>query len=403
MKSKYTILIICEGENTEPLFFNSIRDKIKDNKINIGEVELTLRPEPKTEDIEDEKKENEHRAYKAKKRSTKKVKDEPIPIRGIPPLKWVEEGHRELQDGTFDEVWSVFDKDQHPKSKEAFELAEKEVNGKYVNIAFTSVCFEYYLLLHFEKIYYDFEKSECHEKSKKTKKEIYFHCGSYTHPKDCDGLFCINGYARKNNYWSDSKRELSMFDIIEKYLFWGFVNAEWIRFISDKLDNNKPIYLRNPYLTVDILVRRLTGETKKWEFIDINKAIIINEDVEFSVCNFQKIHIKNISNKAILIPKDSFEILSFSPNKIRLKGERIILREKEEIVIHISEWDIDENETIVFNFNKDRILFNFIGNYTRIKLQNIAKKLIKFSSNEILKISETILLILKHQKTDNKE
>lgn len=72
MKSKYTILIICEGENTEPLFFNSIRDKIKDNKINIGEVELTLRPEPKTEDIEDEKKKMNIGLIKLKKDQLKK-------------------------------------------------------------------------------------------------------------------------------------------------------------------------------------------------------------------------------------------------------------------------------------------------------------------------------------------
>lgn len=163
MESKLTILIICEGENTEPLFFNSIRDRIKDGKIDMGDIEITLRPEPKIDDTEVEEA-NEHRAYKRKKRETKKVQDEPRPVSGIPPLKWVEEGHRELKDGTFNEVWAVFDKDQHPKAKEAFKLAEKDVDGKYVNIAFSSVCFEYYLLLHFEKIYYDFEKSECHEK-----------------------------------------------------------------------------------------------------------------------------------------------------------------------------------------------------------------------------------------------
>ena len=28
--SEYSILIICEGEKTEPLFFNSIRDRIID-------------------------------------------------------------------------------------------------------------------------------------------------------------------------------------------------------------------------------------------------------------------------------------------------------------------------------------------------------------------------------------
>lgn len=403
MKSKYTILIICEGENTEPLFFNSIRDKIKDGRIDIGDVELTLRPEPKIEeDTEDEKNENEHRAYKSKKRTTKKVKTEPVPILGIPPLKWVEEGHRELQDGTFDEVWSVFDKDQHPKSKEAFELAEKEVNGRYVNIAFTSVCFEYYLLLHFERIYYDFEKSECHEKCKKTKKEIYFHCGLYTHPKDCDGHFCINGFARKNNYWTDSKGESSVFNIVEKYLFWGFANAEWVRFVSDKLDNKKPIHLRNPYLTVDHLVKRLIGETRKWTFIDINQIIAINKNIEFLVQNEKSLTIRNISNKTILIPKDSFEIFSFPPNVIKLKGDKLVLLKGEKSIIQISEWDITENETIVFNFEEDRVVFSFFSDFKRIKIQNIINKMTKFSSNEIIEISKIVLSELKYNVTSSK-
>lgn len=403
MKSKYTILIICEGENTEPQFFNSIRDRIKDGKIDIGDVELTLRPEPKIEeDAEENGKENEHRAYKSKKRSTKKVKTEPVPIFGVPPLKWVEEGHRELKDGTFDEVWSVFDKDQHPKSKEAFELAEKEVNGKYVNIAHTSICFEYYLLLHFERIYYDFEKSECHAECKKTKKEIYFHCGSYTHPSDCDGYFCVNGFARKNNYWTDSKSKVSVFNIIENYLFWGFANAEWVRFISEKLDKNKPIYLRNPYLTVDKLVRRLIGETNEWKFIDINQAVTINSNIEFVVHDTQILTIRNVSNKTIIIPKDSFEIVFFSPNRIASKGDRIILQRGEETTIDISEWGVTENETIIFNFEKNKILFHFLSNYHQIKLRNIINKITRFSSKEISKIIDIILSILEHKKNNGK-
>lgn len=381
--SKYTILIICEGENTEPLFFNSIRDRIKDGKIDIGDIEITLRPEPKTDDSEVEDT-NEHRAYKREKRKTKKVKVEPLPISGIPPLKWVEEGQRELKDGTFNEVWSVFDKDQHPKAKEAFELAEKDVNGKYVNIAFSSVCFEYYLLLHFEKIYYDFEKSECHEKCKKTNKDIYFKCGMHTHPKDCDGCFCINGYARKNNYWKESKNDSSVYDIIENHLYWGFVNVEWIRFISDKLEKSNPLYLRNPYLTVDKLVKRLVGETKEWRFISLDEVITINNDLEFSVHNNRTIKLKNISIKTILIPTDSFEILDFKPNKIERKGDRILLSKGDEKIIQISEWDISEYQTIIFNYENNKILFDFFNDYKKIKYSNLIKKLIKFSSKELL-------------------
>lgn len=66
----------------------------------------------------------------------------------------------------YDEVWVFFDKDGHPKAKEAFEMARiTEIDGKKINIAFSSRCFEYYLLLHFEPLYRAFEKSECNGKN----------------------------------------------------------------------------------------------------------------------------------------------------------------------------------------------------------------------------------------------
>lgn len=49
----------------------------------------------------------------------------------------------------FDFVWVVFDKDGHENLGKAFN----DVNNfkPIINIAFTVICFEYYILLHFEK------------------------------------------------------------------------------------------------------------------------------------------------------------------------------------------------------------------------------------------------------------
>ena len=83
---------------------------------------------------------------------------------GEQPLNWVKGGIDNLK--VYDEVWVFFDKDGHPKAKEAFEMARiTEIDGKKINIAFSSRCFEYYLLLHFELIYRAFEKSECNGKT----------------------------------------------------------------------------------------------------------------------------------------------------------------------------------------------------------------------------------------------
>lgn len=58
--------------------------------------------------------------------------------------------------------------------KEAFKEAEKEIDGKTVNIAFSSRSFEYYLLLHFEYLYYDFQSTECGERI--NGKKVLYHC-----------------------------------------------------------------------------------------------------------------------------------------------------------------------------------------------------------------------------------
>ncbi len=47
----------------------------------------------------------------------------------------------------YDAVWCVFDVDQHPKIKEALSLAAK--NG--ISVALSNPCFEFWLVLHFEK------------------------------------------------------------------------------------------------------------------------------------------------------------------------------------------------------------------------------------------------------------
>lgn len=48
-KTNYTILLICEGENTEPLIFNSIRDRIYGGEYDI-DAKIKIVPEPKVEE-----------------------------------------------------------------------------------------------------------------------------------------------------------------------------------------------------------------------------------------------------------------------------------------------------------------------------------------------------------------
>ena len=139
----------------------------------------------------------------------------------------------------------------------SIEEAEKIVNGKRVGIAFTSRSFEYYLLLHFEYLYREFQETECGEKVGGKKK--IFRCGTDTFPdKDCHGDKCINGYARKQGYWEESKTSKSMFPLVENRLKKGIINGCRLRAESDSV-TKEPMYNRNPYTTADLLVGRLMG------------------------------------------------------------------------------------------------------------------------------------------------
>ena len=254
--SNYVIRIVCEGNKTEPLFFTSLCDLYcHENSV----LDVRTIPQPHIP-LDEERGTSFRGGYKGKKRKIKTTGNETFEeerITGAPPLKWVQYARQILSEGV-DESWAVYDKDEHPKHAEAWEEANKEIDGKKVNIAFSSRSFEYYLLLHFEYLYYCFEETECGERIKGNKHR--FECGTEKNPdKDCTGKICINGYARKHGYWKETKSSISTFPLVPDKLIKGLVNAHRLR-IESNARTNEPIYNRNPYTNVDLLVGRLIGK-----------------------------------------------------------------------------------------------------------------------------------------------
>lgn len=329
--SKYSILIICEGENTEPLFFKSIRDAILNKTYEIGDCSIIIRPEPEEKNEEKKEVKFSKNKPKFKPRQTKKTKeDKPTEIEGVPPLKWVLAGKEELRNGTFNEVWAVFDHDNHPKRKEAFEAAEEEIHGAKVQIAFSSRSFEYYLLLHFEKIYRQFYETVCNdcaegkkqEKNQKKKKENV----ADKSIKSCDGNICINGYAKKQGYWQESKKEESTYLLIKDKLELGFIYSEWLRNESNKYETRVLIYDKNPYVTVDKLVKRLTGyDTYSYEWLFVNDTRKIDE-IEIKLLTNKQILITTTTTKTVIVAPNSFSKY-LSNNQQESFGDRVVFSE----------------------------------------------------------------------------
>ena len=345
--SNYVIRIVCEGDKTEPLFFTSLCNKYCTDK-----DALDVRTIPQPDIPEEEESDNPSRGnYKGKKRKTKNGEKpaEEAEIPGVPPLKWVLYARQILSEGV-DESWAVYDKDKHPKHEEAWIEANKIIDGKKVNIAFSSRSFEYYLLLHFEYIYHCFNETECGEKQNGKKR--LFECGTGKYPdKDCDGKNCINGYARKRGYWQETKSSESTFPLVEDKLIKGMVNACRLRAESDA-KTQEPVYKRNPYTNVDMLVGRLIGK----ETIGYGQSFTCNEHgSNWSVkLHEDALNITNHKNGIELFGKGLFAIYDYEEKSEREFNEKPLLLQPNET--KLLPCKLEPNQVISFKISGREIL-----------------------------------------------
>ena len=105
------ILIVCEGEKTEPIYFKVLIDKFKINTANVS-ITGDCGTDPKS-------------VQKKAKEEQKKANQEKNP---------------------YDKIFCVFDKDSHPN----YSQTVTSINNSKIYKAINSVpCFEYWLLLHF--------------------------------------------------------------------------------------------------------------------------------------------------------------------------------------------------------------------------------------------------------------
>lgn len=329
----YSMLLICEGNHTEPNFFGGMIEDFKAKEIINFEIEI--KPKPTISESDNDLDLNRG-GVKRKKRTLNNTTEEQQRVEeinyfpGEQPLNWVKAGIEALN--VYNEVWVFFDKDGHPKTKEAFEMArEEKVDGKKINIGFSSRCFEYYLLLHFELIYNAFEKSECngkeYPKRKRKSKTISYHCMTdrAVEGKACQGDKCINGYARLKEYWQDSKGSFSMYTLVKDKLWVGICNAHSIRWQSNLQENND-YYERNPYVDVDKFVCRLM----EYSTIEPTELYTIAEGINaYTIKRKDDIITLTLENKSpIIIPKGNIKVYHSQTGDNREIDLRIILNEE---------------------------------------------------------------------------
>ena len=209
-----TLFISCEGTSSERYYFEAIQEEIQDKE----QFELRIYPND----------------------------NDPNPK--TTPREMIAIARRYNVAQQYDKLWAVYDKNGYTKHKEALELAQKP-NVQKVHIAFSSIAFEHWLLLHFERSSTAFPKS----------KNVIEQLKKYL-PK----------YGKDATY-----TKLYLFEHTKQHLPTAFKNAAWLRHQQKPLLTNHPIYTINPYTDIDRLVQCLLDFPTKYQFIDLNEAVPI--------------------------------------------------------------------------------------------------------------------------------
>ncbi len=98
----------------------------------------------------------------------------------------------------YDFVWVVFDRDGHHGIPDAFEWAR--TNKPVIKVALTSPCFEFFILLHFEKTSRPFAK--------------------------CDDVI---SHIKKSGYIPGYEKASNLFKVLESVKEVGLTNSKWLR------------------------------------------------------------------------------------------------------------------------------------------------------------------------------
>lgn len=124
----------------------------------------------------------------------------------------------------YDKIWIVFDRDGHANVPQTFE----EARVANINIAFSSVCFEVWILLHFEKTSHEFQ--------------------------NCDDVI---HFIKHKNYLDYAKTNFYN-QLTSEHKQNAIINADWLHGKNGiDIQRGEFIYKLNPYTDFDKLMKYL--------------------------------------------------------------------------------------------------------------------------------------------------
>jgi hypothetical protein len=258
-----SVFIACEGSNTEPLYFEKLNEIMEDE--DNYPYAITVYPD-------------------------KEVDDNPK----TDAIGLINVAIERKED--FDELWVVFDKDGYTKHKEAFELAEENK----INIAFSSISFETWVLLHFERNHNSFAKSASIINEKFHNNDTY-----------------LSDYAKSGDY--------NVYPKIQTKTKKAFENASWLRNWLNTNNHQYTIYEVNPYTDIDFLVKKLILDHFVYEYKELGQSLIFN-GVEIIVSNVNGEYVVNVTNSTNRsLVWNEFVFYDVAKNKINVNNSIILV------------------------------------------------------------------------------
>ena len=323
IKGKYTVLIVCEGQNTEPAYFSKFETYLNSNYSHEYPkgISFTIFPFPPEEtQIRNEADQFTTRTKNKKElQNPEKIINDDIEDQYRPePTRWVRYAQKKAENSGFNEVWSVFDYDNRADDeiKTAFDLADnEEFDFGKVKIAFSSYSFEYWLLLHYELFEKNLIASECKDENRD---EI--NCGDATcaHPNNCKGIYCLGGYLRSQLYdvgFYNKTKDSTFPALIDKIKIARY-NSVYVRHLPK--NTGLETWTIKPITTMDKLIDGLTKEPNLiyWHY---EKGKIALKNIEIKASKNEKyiqVEIIRKSTSSFILPSGKIKILDLVYNEI---------------------------------------------------------------------------------------
>lgn len=344
-----TILIVCEGQRSEPDYFHSLKNETIENNKNIF---IKILPIPKEEQLQiDEEVANFKLRNGAKRRSIRKaIIEEPQSYiiedeYKAQPTCYIRKAQLAYSEKGYSELWAVYDKDGHPDHLNAYLLSKnKEVCDKIVNIGFSSISFEEWILMHFEYCSTSFVKSQCRDSDKRI-----FNCGTNTHELDCHGERCVIGKIVENKYLPYTSSKNFEYKDFSKHVVVAFNNA--LKSRIEAVDKDF-FFNNNPYVSIDRLVFKLKHFDKADHIWRYSNTIKMSRDV---IITYNKkdnqFIINNSSTTSFILQSGSVEIIDCNYNVLKSNNRILILPNSEEIILQVEKLKLNIFSYAIFKLN----------------------------------------------------